>query len=914
MMKKQLAALLSAAMVLTAVPAVPVSADEVQDAAAAESVQEEAAETEDTAGETAPEESSEEEAEPDQREDLEEKIENTAEEEMPAEDESEKPEEQKEEPSVKAVLSEDEKVITVTATGIDTSATEVLFPTWSDAKGQDDIEWAAGKKQPDGSWTVSVKVRKHKDTGRYLIHCYQTIDGKMNYFGKTEVTVTAPSGTVKTENLDAANGTFTVRLTDLTVPSGIEKVQIPVWGAVDDQNDIVWYDAVKDGEDYVVQVDAASHSYENGLYHIHCYVTDGNGFTGFAGRTTAEIAMESGVTAELSEDETTIRVTARGINADATAVQFPTWSEKNAQDDLKWVKAKKAAATVWTADIPVKGHKDTGIYQIHCYQTVKGKQKFFGKAQVTVTAPSGTVTASEPDQKTGAFEAQISSLKVPAGVKQIQFAVWGEPDSQNDIVWHNAVKKGDAYTVSVTPGEHKFETGRYFVHCYITDKNDIMSFAGSTEVQVSMQEGVSAAVASDEKTVEIQYVGPKAGGALKAAVWSAEGGQDDLVWYDLKQNGNGASGKAVINKHKTAGEYFVHVYTGSNTFVGNTGFTLGGVSSAKVTVSAVNGQKGTFKVTVSGISSPSGISKVMVPVWPNGDQSKIYWYTASVSGDSYTCTVNVSRHSRAFGHYTIHVYGYAENGIVGFAGNAETDLNADRYVYAEKTGTYTTRVWLLNAGSDASGASFKAWSNTNGQDDLVTYTGTRSGSSDFYADVQSKKHKNGGNYTTEAYVKTSAGSTLAGTVTYSMAKEGEAKNKSMYQLAQGFASDTNYLILVNRGIHRVAIYQGSQNNWKEIKYWPCVVGKPSTPTPTGTYKIKGRFDWFGSDHKCWWATQIQGYYYFHTVLYYWGDAPTKILDGTMDAAASMGCIRLEEPNARWIYTTIPRGTTVHIYN
>ncbi len=139
-------------------------------------------------------------------------------------------------------------------------------------------------------------------------------------------------------------------------------------------------------------------------------------------------------------------------------------------------------------------------------------------------------------------------------------------------------------------------------------------------------------------------------------------------------------------------------------------------------------------------------------------------------------------------------------------------------------------------------------------------------------------------------------------------------NQSMFELAQGFSSDTQYLILVNRGLHRVAIYQGSKNNWKEIKYWPCVVGKPSTPTPTGTFKIQGRCYWFGKDHKCWWATKIDGFYFFHSQIYYWDDAPLRILDGTMDAAASAGCIRLEEQNAYFIFKEVKRGTTVHIYN
>ncbi|MDO4615865.1 MAG: GBS Bsp-like repeat-containing protein [Lachnospiraceae bacterium] len=942
MFKKQAAFLLSAAMIVTAAGPVSVWGEEMQSVKAV-SVQDESADEAsqaESSGENAPDKieadtaenteagsgesqasgdddsgsvnsgSVESEKEKDGSESVE--TEEPDSDETESSEEAKETEEQDTEPSVTAELSEDEKTVFVTADGADPDASEVLFPVWSRKDGQDDIEWVVGTKQEDGTWTADITVKKHKGIGTLFIHCYQRVGGELVYLGKAETEISAPTGSLQIEELDEKKGTFTVRLSDLNVPSGISKVQIPVWGAADGQNDIVWYNAAKDGEDYIVDVTAADHQYENGVYHVHCYITDGNGNMSYVNKATAEIAMETGVTAELSEDEKTITVTAKGIAAGASAVVFPVWSDKNGQDDLVWVDAKKAGTTVWTAEIPVKGHKDAGTYMIHCYQTVKKKQTFFGNTTVEVSAPSGTVTASEPDEETGAFTASISDLKVPAGVKKVQFAVWGAADGQNDIVWHTGVKQGDQYISAVAPGEHKFEAGTYYVHCYVTDTNGIMAYAGKTEVQVTLKEGTSAITASDEKTVQIQYIGSNAGKSLRAAVWSQKDGQDDIVWYDLKQNGNGASGKVTVSKHKTAGHYFVHVYTADNKFVGETSFEISSVSGASVSVSSVNGSKGTFKVTVSGLSTPSGIESVKIPVWPNGDQSKIYWYTAKKSGDDYTCTVNVSKHSRAFGNYTVHAYAYANNGVGGFVGNTDTVLNADRYIYSEKTGTYTTRVWILGAGADS--VTFRAWSNTSGQDDVVEYTGVKNGTDSYYADIKSSKHKNGGNYTAEVYVTAGGAKSQAGSLSFSMAKAGEAKNQQMYQYAQGFSSDTQYLILVNRGLHRVAIYQGSYNNWKEIKYWPCVVGKPSTPTPTGTFKIKGRFDWFGSDHKCWWATQIEGYYYFHTVLYYWGDAPTRILDGTMDAAASMGCIRLEEPNARWIYTTIPRGTTVHIYN
>lgn len=812
-----------------------------------------------------------------------------------------------------ATLSKDEKTIRVVARGINSKAASVTFPVWSEANGQDDLKWISAKKDSTGVWSADIAVKGHKDAGRYLIHCYQTVDGKQTFFERTEVTVSEAFGAMSVENVDAVKGVFTAKATDLKAVSGISKVEFQVWAEENGQNDLVWHEAVKNGDTYSCQIDAGQHEYESGVYQIRCYVTDGNDIKTLVGSDSVTFALEKGLTAELSKDEKTIKVVARGINPKATTVYFPVWSEKNGQDDLEWVAATKEGTGVWTATVTVKGHKNPGLYNIHCYQTAGGKQSFFEKTSVTVAGPAAKLTAGTPDPKTGSFEVSISELSVPSGIKNVQVAVWGAVDGQNDLVWHKAVKSGDEYIAVISAAEHKFETGSYNVHAYVTDQNDFMVCTGKATVDVSIEEGVSTTVAADQMTASVQYIGPKASQSLKVAVWSEKDGQDDLIWYDMKQNGNGSSGTVKITNHKTSGTYNAHVYTKDNKLVGKTTFTIDPIAKATVTVSAIDGNKGTFKVTVSGLSTPSDIDRVSIPVWPNGDQGKINWYSATRSGDNFVATVNVEKHSREFGHYDVHVYAYAKNGVWNFVGSTAAELAADKYMYVEETGTYTRRVWMVGTGSDATAVTFKTWSSTNGQDDLVEYAGKKSGNK-WYADIQSKQHKHGGNYTTEGYVTTSAGTTKAGSVSYTLAKEGEAKNQQMYQYAQGFSSDTGYLILVNRALHRVAIYQGSKNNWKEIKYWPCVVGKPSTPTPTGTFKIKGRFNYFGDGHLCWWCTQIEGYYYFHTVLYYTDTAPIRVLDGTMDAAASAGCIRLEEPNARWIYTTIPRGTTVHIYN
>ena len=136
------------------------------------------------------------------------------------------------------------------------------------------------------------------------------------------------------------------------------------------------------------------------------------------------------------------------------------------------------------------------------------------------------------------------------------------------------------------------------------------------------------------------------------------------------------------------------------------------------------------------------------------------------------------------------------------------------------------------------------------------------------------------------------------------------------EFAQGFGSDTAFLILVDRSLCMVFIYEGSQYNWTLIKFCSCCVGKPSTPTITGQYKIKGKGTYFDTHDggRCWYFSIIQGNYYFHSVIYDKSPAPVNIKDGTMGQQVSHGCIRLSVDDAWWIYNYMPKGTTVYIFN
>ena len=138
------------------------------------------------------------------------------------------------------------------------------------------------------------------------------------------------------------------------------------------------------------------------------------------------------------------------------------------------------------------------------------------------------------------------------------------------------------------------------------------------------------------------------------------------------------------------------------------------------------------------------------------------------------------------------------------------------------------------------------------------------------------------------------------------------KQAEMYQMAQAYNSNTNYLILVDRAACKVAVYAGRFGAWNNIMYWDCAPGKASTPTVSGTFTVQGKGYYFDSGSaRCYWYTQFYGNYLFHSVLY--SKYNGSLMDGRVGIPLSHGCVRLQIDNAKWIYDNIPRGTKVVIY-
>lgn len=572
----------------------------------------------------------------------------------------------------------------------------VSIPIWHE-EDQSDIVWYTAEQTSSGTWKMDLNISDYKKVGDYQIHAYANLkNGIQQFLGKTVLSVTKPSASVEAVNYKQGAGTFDVVINNIVSPSGVEKIQVPVWCAAD-QSDIVWYEAEKqqDGS-YIVHVAIKNHKYANGTYQIDTYLSAGNGVYCFVGKTTQKVTLPN-ITIEAKDKdgkETDYSLEVANVETIGIAqkIQFAVWSESNGQDDLMWYQAQKSTSGMWEADASINNHKTAGKYKVDAYATLAdGTMKFLGSTFFDVSKNSiVSFDILNIDESSGTFEVVISGVEAKSGIANVQVPVWHMSD-QSDIKWYQAECQDDGtYRTKVYMSNHNCAVGTYNVHAYVSSQNGLQSFVGKKTQEMSLPDMDFSVIDNDRK--ETNYTALLTNISALGVVrnvefptWSDKDGQDDIIWYQGIQTSPG-TWKADINirDHRSTGTYQTHVYVtlsnGLRMFFGKTSFTVSEAIDVNVSAGESDAVTGGFDVVVTGVNPPSGVENVQVPVWSKNDQSDIYWYTAKKQNDgTYTVSVDPARHQYNSGTYQIHVYVTMGNGIQDFACKMTKDVIAAQY-------------------------------------------------------------------------------------------------------------------------------------------------------------------------------------------------------------------------------------------
>ncbi|MFR4251118.1 MAG: GBS Bsp-like repeat-containing protein [Christensenellales bacterium] len=273
------------------------------------------------------------------------------------------------------------------------------------------------------------------------------------------------------------------------------------------------------------------------------------------------------------------------------------------------------------------------------------------------------------------------------------------------------------------------------------------------------------------KKFTVRAVGVKDSGGIdhvRFAVWNGENGQDDLTYYDGKDDGNGTYSIEVDtgnHKNQIGDFYYVRAYpvdkAGNEGWAGTSFRTL--VDTTPPTASAENltangkdtidTKQFTLKLT-GAADSGSGIASVQFVVW-NGEngQDDVKIYTAKDEGSgTYSVEINTADHNNQ-----VEDYYYVQAVLTDKAGNQQTieksfksDIDITPPVGSEITVTpqkaeseFTVRAKITDAQSGVKSVTSLVWcASVGGQDDLAACPVVNEGNGYYSMTVKASDHKN----------------------------------------------------------------------------------------------------------------------------------------------------------------------------
>ncbi|MCB6453676.1 GBS Bsp-like repeat-containing protein [Erysipelatoclostridium ramosum] len=181
------------------------------------------------------------------------------------------------------VVSKDDKSYTLQCKVSDASGiNRVEFSTWTTVNGQDDNTWISVLPDENGIAAATISIKDHNyKYGEYETHIYvYDNEGMSNKVSAGKFVINEPVTTApiisNTYITNATDEGFTISC-NVKSTYELDRVEFAVWTDLNDQDDIIWYNAKMKSDVYSFDVKRSNHKYEYGAYNIHIYVYDKHG-------------------------------------------------------------------------------------------------------------------------------------------------------------------------------------------------------------------------------------------------------------------------------------------------------------------------------------------------------------------------------------------------------------------------------------------------------------------------------------------------------------------------------------------------------------------------------------------------------------------------------------------------------------
>lgn len=548
-------------------------------------------------------------------------------------------------------------------------------------------------------------------------------------------------------------------------------------------------------------------------------------------------------------------------------VSVPIWSEINGQDDIIWYTANRQNNGTYTVNVKASAHKNsTGLYNIHLYYVQKDgqltgvggttTQVFIGKTPEQLK-PKASFAIENNNAKAGTFDAVITNISAPLGVKEVLVPSWSLENGQDDLIWHKATKQTDgSYRVTIKASEHKGTKGNYRADAYIVDNSNNRHYIAEKVVAVDYARPSGVLTIENNNTaagtfdaVVRNIVAPTGLKEVLVPSWSLAGGQDDLIWHKATRQADGSyrvTIKATDHKNST-GKYRADAYLVDDF---NKRFYLTEKvvevtqtrPSASLFIENNNADLGTFDAVIRNIVAPNGVKEVLVPSWSlvNG-QDDLVWHKASRQSDgSYRVTIKSSEHKNSLGNYRADVYIVDNANQRHYVTETIVDVKHNKPVGTisvvnnnNDTGTFDVIISDVYSSKGVRTVQVPIWSEKDGQDDIRWYEATRQANGTYTVNVQATNHKNStGLYNIHLYYILNDGSQVGVGGTTTTVEFRNAKTKTQTYITNVNSEAGSFTVVVDQapqGCHikniRVAVW--SESNQGNLSWY--------NTAPTGTH-------------------------------------------------------------------------------
>jgi len=216
------------------------------------------------------------------------------------------------------------------------------------------------------------------------------------------------------------------------------------------------------------------------------------------------------------------------------ALVFAAWPLHSDGENKTWVEAQEKDG-VWHARVDMTRVNESGMFRLDVLELGKNESLATGRNVVETAVPRDY--AVEAYLTDNGNTLTIAMQDHTGSCRSVAFALWGEENDQDDLIWLEAEQNADGLWAVTMDAAALKEEGTYFVHVWGSKEHSESEFLEGIAFRRSYP--AEAFVSEDGNALHLVLNDFHGARAVSFAVWGLLDNQEDIVWADARRNADG---------------------------------------------------------------------------------------------------------------------------------------------------------------------------------------------------------------------------------------------------------------------------------------------------------------------------------------------------------------------------------------